>query len=199
MTVSQFNSNDIDIIREEAGSQGHLSVSTFRLKHKLFAGGWSAEIQRELVQRGDAVSVVLYDPKKDAVVLVEQFRIGAYENDNPWMMELVAGVVEPGEQIETVAERETEEEAGLVIQRPQLVYQYYTTPGICSEKVSLFYAVCDSTKARVMAGLPEENEDIRVHVVPLQQAMQWVGNGKIINVNTLLGLQWLFYEKIKVR
>ena len=199
MTESQFDLNDVQIIADEIGYQGHLSVSVIRLRHKLFEGGWSAEIQRELVRRGDAVSVILYDPAKEAVVLVEQFRIGGIDDDCPWMLELVAGVVEPGEDIETVAQRETEEEAGLKIGSSELVYQYYTTAGICSERVSLFYAECDSSQARMMAGLPEENEDIRVHVVPLVQAMQWVRQGKIKNVNTLIGLQWLFYEKNKAR
>ena len=124
-------------------------------------------------------------------MLVEQFRVGAYQSDNPWMLECVAGVVEPGEDYAAVARRETEEEAGLIIQDPRLIYQYYTSAGICSEKVSLFYAECDSSQAKPMAGLEEENEDIRVHVVALSQAMDWVKQGRITNVNTLLSLQWL--------
>ena len=83
--------------------------------------------------------MVLYDPNQDAVVLVEQFRVGAYQSDNPWMLECVAGVVEPGEDDVTVAQRETEEEAGLIIQDPCLIYEYYTTAGICSERKSVCF------------------------------------------------------------
>lgn len=124
----------VDIIDQEIVYQGFFRLEKYRLRHTLFQGGWSKEIVRELFRRGDCVAVLLYDPIRDEVVLIEQFRIGAIlRKKQAWLTEIVAGAVEPGENAEQVAIREAEEEAGCQIQELRLIREFYTTPGGASE------------------------------------------------------------------
>ncbi|HHT7856098.1 ADP-ribose diphosphatase [Pasteurella multocida] len=194
MEIQQFRQQDIDILKEETLYQGFFQLKKIQFKHKLFAGGYSGVVTRELLVKGAASAVIAYDPIKDAVVLVEQVRIGAYQPDSaqsPWLLELIAGMVEEGEKPEEVALRESEEEAGVQVQDLQHCLSVWDSPGGVLERIHLFVGKVDSTTAKGLHGLSEENEDIRVHVVNREQAYQWVNEGKIDNSIAVLGLQWL--------
>ncbi|HHE3600757.1 TPA: ADP-ribose diphosphatase [Pasteurella multocida] len=194
MEIQQFRQQDIDILKEETLYQGFFQLKKIQFKHKLFAGGYSGVVTRELLVKGAASVVIAYDPIKDAVVLVEQVRIGAYQPDSaqsPWLLELIAGMVEEGEKPEEVALRESEEEAGVQVQDLQHCLSVWDSPGGVLERIHLFVGKVDSTTAKGLHGLSEENEDIRVHVVSREQAYQWVNEGKIDNSIAVLGLQWL--------
>ncbi|AWB52227.1 ADP-ribose diphosphatase [Pasteurella multocida] len=194
MEIQQFCQQDIDILSEETLYQGFFQLKKIQFKHKLFAGGYSGVVTRELLVKGAASAVIAYDPIKDAVVLVEQVRIGAYQPDSaqsPWLLELIAGMVEEGEKPEEVALRESEEEAGVQVQDLQHCLSVWDSPGGVLERIHLFVGKVDSTTAKGLHGLSEENEDIRVHVVSREQAYQWVNEGKIDNSIAVLGLQWL--------
>ncbi|MEZ0197918.1 NUDIX domain-containing protein, partial [Pseudomonas qingdaonensis] len=103
-----------EIIERANCFQGFYKLDKLRLRHELFAGGMGREISRELFVRHDAVCVLPYDPARDEVVLIEQFRVGALDKvANPWLIEMVAGLIDKDEQPEEVAHREAEEEAGL--------------------------------------------------------------------------------------
>ncbi|HDR1418522.1 TPA: ADP-ribose diphosphatase [Pasteurella multocida] len=194
MEIQQFRQQHIDILKEETLYQGFFQLKKIQFKHKLFAGGYSGVVTRELLVKGAASAVIAYDPIKDAVVLVEQVRIGAYQPDSaqsPWLLELIAGMVEEGEKPEEVALRESEEEAGVQVQDLQHCLSVWDSPGGVLERIHLFVGKVDSTTAKGLHGLSEENEDIRVHVVSREQAYQWVNEGKIDNSIAVLGLQWL--------
>ncbi|NNI00824.1 ADP-ribose diphosphatase [Pasteurella multocida] len=194
MEIQQFRQQDIDILKEETLYQGFFQLKKIQFKHKLFAGGYSGVVTRELLVKGAASAVIAYDPIKDAVVLVEQVRIGAYQPDSaqsPWLLELIAGMVEEGEKPEEVALRESEEEAGVQVQDLQHCLSVWDSPGGVLERIHLFVGKVDNTTAKGLHGLSEENEDIRVHVVSREQAYQWVNEGKIDNSIAVLGLQWL--------
>ncbi|MCL7824364.1 ADP-ribose diphosphatase [Pasteurella multocida] len=194
MEIQQFRQQDIDILKEETLYQGFFQLKKIQFKHKLFAGGYSGVVTRELLVKGAASAVIAYDPIKDAVVLVEQVRIGAYQPDSaqsPWLLELIAGMVEEGEKPEEVALRESEEEAGVQVQDLQHCLSVWDSPGGVFERIHLFVGKVDSTTAKGLHGLSEENEDIRVHVVSREQAYQWGNEGKIDNSIAVLGLQWL--------
>lgn len=187
-----FGAPDVRIIADETAWQGHFSVRCLRLQHRLFAGGWSSELQREVFERGDAVGVLPWDPRSDELVMLEQFRPGAMRSaDSPWMLELVAGVVEAGESDAVVARREAREEAAIEIQELEPVASFYPSAGACSEQVRLFLGKVDSTTAGGIHGCQSEGEDIRVHALPRSQVLQWLGDGKINNGHTLIALQWL--------
>ena len=159
-------------------------------------------VTRELLIKGAASAVVAYDPVLDNVVLVEQVRIGAYDptlKQSPWLLELIAGMVEEGETPESVALRESEEEAGAKITNMQHCLSVWDSPGGVLERIHLFVGKVDSTQVGGLHGLAEENEDIRVHVVNRETAYQWLCEGKIDNGVAVMGLQWLELNYLKLK
>jgi ADP-ribose pyrophosphatase len=188
----KFGAADVRILNETAAYSGHYGVRQLRLQHKLFAGGWSDELSRELFERGDAVGVLPWDPVRDELVMIEQFRVGAIRGEeNPWMLELVAGVVEPGESDESVARRESLEEAGIEVLVLEPIARFFPSAGACSEQLRLFVGQVDSSSAGGLHGNAEESEDIRVHVLPRAQVLEMLACGEINNGHTLIALQWL--------
>lgn len=188
----EFSSADVQIIRREEMYKRFFRVEKIFLKHKLFNGGWSKEIGREIFIRGDAVAVLLYDPILDAVGMVEQFRVGAMnEPQGPWLYEVVAGMIEEGETPEAVAYRELLEEANVKPYRMEYICNYLSSPGGCDEKLHLFCGLCDLSQAGGVYGLPDESEDIRVHVFPAKQVLDNLLSGSFNNAAALICLQWL--------
>ncbi|MFZ7217688.1 ADP-ribose diphosphatase [Avibacterium avium] len=192
--LQQFTQQDIEIIKEEPLYNGFFNLKKVYFKHKLFAGGESGVVTRELLVKGAASVVVAYDPDADSVVMVEQVRIGAYNpqlSQSPWLLELIAGMVEEGEQPDEVAQRESQEEAGVQVDHLREVMSFWDSPGGIVEHIHLFVGKVDSSKAQGIHGLAEENEDIRVHVIARQTAYEWVCSGKIDNGLAVTGLLWL--------
>ncbi len=150
------------ILDQEIVYDGFFKMLRFKLQHELFRGGESQVFTRESLERGHAVAIFLYDPRRDEVILVEQFRVGAIASDSPWMVELVAGVIEAGEKPEDVARREAEEESGAEVSELEFVTRYYNSPGGSSETTSVYYAEVDAKNIEGHYGLDTENEDIRV-------------------------------------
>ena len=195
-----FAKNDVEIIARETLYSGFFSMELYRFRHRLFNGEMSGEIKREIFERGHAAVLLPYDPVRDEVVLVEQVRIAAYDtSETPWLLEMVAGMIEEGETVEDVARREALEEAGLVVGRTKPVLSYLASPGGTSERLSIMVGEVDATTAEGIHGLADENEDIRVHVVSREQAYQWVEEGKIDNAASVIALQWmqLHYQTLR--
>jgi ADP-ribose pyrophosphatase len=189
-----------EIAKRENCFQGFYRLDKVFLRHELFAGGLGKEISRELFVRHDAVCVLPYDAKRDEVVLIEQFRVGALEKTaNPWLIELVAGLIDKAEEPEEVAHREAEEEAGLVFSALWPITKYFPSPGGSDEFVHLFLGRCESEGAGGLHGLESEGEDIRVTVWSFDDALQAVRDGRIINAATIIALQWLALNRTEIR
>lgn len=200
--IQQFSAKDVEILNKETLYQGFFKLQRVEFRHRLFAGGQSGVVSRELLYKGAAAAVIAYDAKRDQVVLVEQVRIGAYQpnsDKSPWLLELIAGMVEEGEQPEQVAMRESMEEAGLEIAQLEHVLSVWDSPGGVVERIHLFIGRVDASQAQGIHGLAEENEDIRVHVVARETAYQWLSEGKIDNGIAVMGLLWLQlnYQKLQ--
>lgn len=196
----KFGARDVRILDKEVAYDGHFTLSKLTLQHRCFAGGWSQPLVRELFQRGDAVGVLPYDPVSDSLVLIEQFRPGAMRgNDSPWMLELIAGVVEPGESDEEVIHRESMEEAGCEVSELEPIATVLPSAGACSEQVRLFCGRVEKAAIGGIHGLAEEGEDILVHSVPRAQALEMVMQDRIPNGHTLIALQWLYIHGDKLR
>ena len=190
----------VDIVRREKCYEGFYKLDRVHLRHELFAGGMSREISREVFVRHDAVCVLPYDPARDEVVLIEQFRVGALDKvANPWLIEMVAGLIDKDEQPEEVARREAVEEAGLELVELWPLTQYYPSPGGSDERVHLYVGRCDSRGAGGVHGLEEEGEDIRVLVWSLDEALAALDDGRIDNAASIIALQWLALNRDKVR
>ena len=192
--------DDVEVVEREACFRGFYQLDRLHLRHRLFAGGMGKLISREQFVRHDAVCVLPYDPQRDCVVLIEQFRVGALDKSlNPWLIELVAGLIDKDEQPEQVARREAVEEAGLELAELWPLTQYYPSPGGSDERVHLYVGRCDSRGAGGVHGLEDEGEDIRVLVWSLDEALAAVANGRIDNAASIIALQWLALNRAKVR
>lgn len=197
---AQLGIQDVEIKKEETVWNGFFKMYKFCLRHKLFSGEWSQEMSRELFNRGEAAAAVVYDPKRDLVGLIEQFRIGAIDSAfGPWCLEVVAGMVEAGEEYEDLIRRELEEEAGIKDAELIHISSYYSTPGGCNEKIHLYCALADLSEAGGLFGLADENEDIYFHVLEAEEVFSTMLQGRANNAATLIGLQWLQINRAHLR
>jgi ADP-ribose pyrophosphatase len=192
---------DFEILGSETGFARHLRVEIVRFRHRLFAGGWSGERVFDVVRRGAAVAILLYDPDRDSVVLVEQFRVAAlYGGRSPWQVEAVAGLVDSDETLEEVARREAREEANLDPVGPLLPIQtMLPASGSYDEVISLFCGRIDSRGAAGIYGLAAEQEDIRVVVKTVAEIERMLDAGEIETAHTLICLYWLLRHRDRLR
>ena len=185
-------SKPVELIEQKTAFDGYFRIERYALRHALFAGGMSGQITREVFERGHAAAVLPYDPERDAVVLIEQFRIGAYAaGRDPWLIEIVAGIVEAGETSNDVAQRELHEEAGLTAEALEPIGEVMVSPGGTSETMALFCARIDAANAGGIHGLADEHEDISVTAVPFAEALAAVERGDIVSAPAIIALQWL--------
>jgi len=201
MSKSPLSHPDIAIAQSSTVSARHLRIDTVRFRHRLFSGEWSAERNYDVLRRGRAVAVVLYDPDRDSVVLVEQFRLPALlAGSSPWQLEVAAGLIDTDETPEAVAIRETREETGLaLIGEPMLIQHYLSSAGNSDERIVLFCGRVDATAAAGVHGLPEEHEDIRVAVKTTAEIEALLDTGAIESGHTLIGLYWLLRHRDRLR
>ena len=187
---------DVEILAKETPFKGYFQIDHYQLRHRTFAGGWTAPMSREIFERGHAVGVLLYDPERDRVGLIEQFRPGAYAAGwNPWLIEVVAGIIEEGEDLEDVARREVQEEAGCEVVELVDVAHFLVTPGGSSETLKLYCARVDSSAIAGLHGLAHEGEDIRVFTLSTDEALAMVKDGRINNSTAMIALMWLATER----
>lgn len=180
--------------------EGFFRIERYHLRHRLFNGGWSRELVREVFERGHAAAVLPYDPVLDRVVLIEQFRIGALQAPGgPWLVEIVAGIIEAGETPEEVVRREAVEESGCHIHDLTPICEYLVSPGGTSERISLFCGRVDASQADGVHGLAEEEEDIRVMALTTDEAIAQMQAGVIQSAAPIIALQWLMINRDQLR
>ena len=188
------------VVNRKTLFHGFFQLSELKITHQLFAGGESPLLRRELLEKGDAVALLPYDPVRDELVLVEQFRVGALDDPSgPWLIEIIAGYREPHEEPESVAVREALEEAGCHITQLQFIQRYYSTPGGSSEKIHLYFGFTDTSTLGGVHGLEEEGEDIKVRVVSSNTAFEWLDQGKIDSAMPTIALQWFRLHRDEIR
>jgi len=193
-SLIDFHRGDVKVLDVQEKYRGFFRVNDYELTTRSYRGGWMKPFRRELLERGTAAGVLVYDRKNDLVLLVEQFRIGAYAAGlEPWSLEVVAGITPEGEDPLETAIRETEEEAGVSIDREHtvLIGKFLTSPGGTSETVSIYLSEADLSEAGGAHGLPEENEDMRAVVLRLDDALSLLVKGGINNFTTVAALQSL--------
>ncbi|MGB3726333.1 MAG: ADP-ribose diphosphatase [Glaciecola sp.] len=190
--MASFGKNDVKLVKVQRKFNGYFNLNKYYFTHALFAGGHSDEVAREVFERGHAVAVLPYDPIRKELVFIEQFRYPALEtSESPWLIEIVAGIIEPGEEKEDVCRREAQEEAGIELEQLLPMCSYLPSPGACTERVDLFLAKVDATTAKGIHGLDTEAEDIKVLRVGLDEAKAWLKSGKLDNSAVIIALQWL--------
>ena len=196
----RFGPDDVRVLSRQRVFDGYFAVDRVEVSHRSFHGGWAEPVTREGFERGDAVGVLPYDAEADALILIEQFRAGCLgDRSGPWMLELVAGIVEEGEGDEEVLRREALEEAGCALGDIEPIASYYPSAGACSEHVRLFCGRALSAGVGEVRGLPEEGEDILVHRLSREAVFALLEAGQISNGHTLIALQWfvLHWERLR--
>jgi ADP-ribose pyrophosphatase len=195
-----LSASDVELISRETLFERYSRLHVLHLRHRLFRGGWSREVEREVFERKNAAAVLPYDPVRDEVVLVEQFRPGAYAARlDCFQLEPVAGAIEPGQDPLEVARREAQEEAGCEILAFEPIGTYTVSPGYSTEIV---FAWCGRVDVRGVGGVhgqAHEDEDIRVHVLPFDAAMRRLAAGEFQYALTIIALQWLALSRDRLR
>ncbi len=198
---AKFNVKDVEIIGRKELYHDFFRAEKITLKHKQFkTDDFGEPFTREILYRGAAVGVLLFDPQQDQIALIEQFRIGAMnEPEGPWCLEIVAGMIEPGETPEDVAHRELIEEAGVTNAELIFIGDYLASPGGSDEKMSLYCGLCDLSEVGGIHGLADEHEDIKVHTFDATEVFTHLYNGRIGNPAALISLQWLQLNHVQLR
>lgn len=200
MTRRKRRDKDVEIIEKSSPYRGYFSIDRYLLRHRMHDGGWTTPLMREVFERGHTVAVLPYDPLADAVVLIEQFRIGAYAAGlAPWLTEAVAGTIEPGENPEEVARREVLEETGCKVSDLEYIGTILLSPGASTETTTMYCGRVDSKNVGGIHGLPHEGEDILVSVVPTDEAIARATDGPIANGYAVIPLQWLALNRQRLR
>jgi ADP-ribose pyrophosphatase len=181
--------------------RGHNSFQRVTFSFEGHRGETRGPATYEVLRRGRAVAVIPYDPARDTVVLIEQFRLPALAAGlDPWLIEVAAGLANGDETDEEVAIRETREETGLAVAALAPAGRYLLSPGIADETMALFAGRVDAPVGEAgHAGLAEEHEDIRVFVLPAEQAFAMLAEGRIVNMTTALALSWLQANRDRLR
>ncbi len=197
---SNLTRDSVEFIARNTVYKGRFEVTRYKFRHRLHDGGWSGVFEREVFERGHAAAVLPYDPVRDAVVLIEQFRPGAYAAGlEPWLLEIVAGIIDEGEAAHQVARREALEEAGLELGELVPIASCILSPGACSETIELFVGRTDAATAGGVFGLADEHEDIRVAVLAVARVQEMLAARTIRNAVTVIALQWLLLNRMPLR
>lgn len=187
-------SDDVDVKHHREVYAHFFSVEEYDLRFRRFDGSLSPVINRAAFISGDAATVLPYDPKRDRVLLIEQFRAGCFArgDKNPWSLEAIAGRIDAGETPEEAARREAVEEAGLTLSALEKVSQYYPTPGAKSEYLYSYVAVVDlPDDAAGVFGVEGEAENIRGHLIPRAELQRLIATGEVGNAPLVLSGLWL--------
>ncbi len=199
---SGMGRDDFDVIKADRPYSTFFAMDDLSLKFRRFSGEMSDEIQRYVFVGTDAVIVLPYDPVRDRVLLVEQVRIGTFVRGAPenWTLEPVAGLIDPAESPEQAARRESLEETGLALKELHAAAGYYPSPGATSEYYHNFVGIADiADESTGLAGLEEENEDIRTHILDFHDLMDFVDqNAAQVGPLYVLAL-WLARHRDRLR
>lgn len=191
-----FGVQDVQIEQQQRVFHGFVQVDAVTLRHRCFADGqWLPPIRREIVRRRAAAGVIVHDPVLGKFLLIEQFRAGALQSPlGPWQLEVIAGLIDDGEDAKQCLRREAREEAGCELQELTRLYQFYPSAGATDETYALYAATADLSQAGGIYGQADEGEDIRVHVYDLADAPAVLAQLDWANAPVLLALQWLISQ-----
>jgi ADP-ribose pyrophosphatase len=200
MPTPPLPNETVELVDHAVAFQGYFRVGRYFFRHGLYQGGQSGILKREVFERGHAAAVLPYDPLRDEIVLIRQFRAGAYvAGRHPWTWEIVAGILEGDESPEQLIRREAVEEAALEIRDVIPMHAVVLSPGACSETCATYLGRVDSAKAGGVYGLESEGENILVKVLSFSEARAMLDRDEIGNAIGVIALQWLALHRDEVR
>ncbi|WP_326518875.1 NUDIX domain-containing protein [Acinetobacter sp. CAAS 2-6] len=190
---ASFSYQDVEITSRESLFRGFIQVEKVHLRHRQFADAqYTPVLTRELIHRPEAAGVLIYDDQQQKFALIEQFRVGALDDQrSPWQLEVIAGVLDGDESPESCICRESLEEAGCQIFDLQHLFSFYPSAGACSELFHLYAAKADLTAAGGIFGMSDEGEDIKLHLFEYSDIAALFSQGRLRNSPVIMALQWL--------
>lgn len=199
-TINSFSKDDYQLVERKVVYKGVFRMAKYTIRYRLFGGGWSKNVQLEVMERESAVAVLPYDPILDKVILIEQFRPAPLSHEAyPWLTEIVAGIFTKDEAPTHVAEREAKEEANCEILDLFPIYEYFVSPGGCNEYIHIFIGRIDAANSGGIFGIADENEDIRVKVLSSDDAFALMQSGEIKTSPAIVSLQWLQLNRERLK
>lgn len=190
---ASYSASDVTIESREFLFRGFIQVEKVNLTHRLFhRSEYSPIIQRELIHRPEAAGVLLYNNQQQRFALIEQFRVGALNDyESAWQLEIIAGVLDGNESPETCIRRESLEESGCEINELQHLFSFYPSAGACAEFFHLYAAEVDLPSSGGIFGVPDEGEDIQLHLFDYAEITMLFKNNRLKNAPVIMALQWL--------
>jgi nudix-type nucleoside diphosphatase (YffH/AdpP family) len=163
------------------------------LRFEQFNGDMSPLVRRLNLERGDSVSVLIFNQTTEKLILVSQFRYATYPKTDGWTIEAIAGMVDADETPEQSAKREVEEETGLLIDTIEQIAAFYPSPGGSSEQVFLYYSEVSGEQAKYKetGGVLNIGEDVKAVEFTLPEALAKIKSGEIADAKTIIGIYWL--------
>jgi len=186
----------VEILSSRVAYEDFVRVTTFKIRTQRFDGSWTDPYTRNVMatgESGNAVVVLAYDPERDVVVLVEQFRMPALMRDrkSAWPLETAAGLIAHGEDPLETAKREVMEETGCTPRRMEKVGEMFSGPGAFAEVLYCYIAAVTAGNSGTTHGLAHEEENIRLHVLTVEDAVKLADSGAIEDIKTVFMLNWL--------
>ncbi len=190
---ASYSASDVTIESREFLFRGFIQVEKVSFRHRLFnQPDYSPVIQRELIHRPEAAGVLLYNDQQQRFALIEQFRVGALnDSESAWQLEVIAGVLDGDEAPEDCIRRESLEESGCEVQQLQHLFSFYPSAGACSEFFHLYAAEVELPKMGGIFGMPDEGENIQLHLFDYSELGTLLRNGRLRNAPVIMALQWL--------
>ena len=193
MTINQIKEGFISVKIENIQSE-LLSKNWFQLHKYTFNlitdNGKSVQQVREVYDRGNGATILLYNRQKGTVVLIEQFRMPTYVNGNPggMLLEACAGLLD-NDSPEECIRREAMEETGYQVDKVQKLFEAYMSPGGVTEIV-YFFAAEYHPDQKITDDVGVEDEVIDVVELPFSEAIAMIADGRIKDGKTIMLLQY---------
>ena len=186
------------IINKKNLYSGFFSLNKYEFIHEKHNGEWTSTVEREVFSGAHVSTLLPYDPIKKEIILIQQFRAGVLSRyDENYLLEIVAGIIDEGENPEETAIRECFEETGCQVKKIQHIQSYFPAPGSSESYYHLYLGEIQAFDGERIKGLEKENEDILVKSFKIDEVRQLLKQKKIMNGVTLIALQWFFLEYYK--
>lgn len=174
---------------------GFLKIDKYQLKQQKPNGEWTGTFPREIMLRGNAAAVLIHDPILNKFLFTKQLRMGSLVKGEPWVTEIVAGMIDKGETGLDAVEREAKEESGVNIVNVEYINKFYPSVGGTTEEVEVYYAQADLSNLSQWMGCPDENEIIEVITYSVEETFEKLNNGELGTASNLISLYWFFANK----
>ena len=185
--------SEVEVISSRRLVDSFLKIDQHVIRHRKMDGGMSQPLPRMVISKQDSIGVLLYHKERNSFVLVQQYRYATRKDNEGWMIEIVAGNIDEGESPSQCAVREVMEETGYNVGLLTSIGQGYSSPGISTEKIFLFYGEVDDDMVDEQGGgLEEEGEDIMVVEWSIGHAREQLNNMRLMDLKTQIALQWFF-------